>query len=57
MSDRRKRGRVMAVNDQAADLIRLIRDHQLIQEQPQRHFGERTAGGHTFLRRLGGQAG
>ena len=54
---RREGGRIMAVDDQAGDVVILVGDQRLDQKLLQRHVGEHETGRHALLGRARGDAG
>ena len=55
--DRREGRGIVAVEDQARDLVILVRDHGLVQEGRERQLGERVLRGDALLGRFRGEAG
>ena len=57
VADRRERGAVVGVEDQAGDLVLLVRDERLFEEPRQRHVGERRLRRDALARVGRGDAG
>ena len=55
--DRRKGGGVVAVDDQARDLVGLVGNQGLAEEHAQRQLGQRQLRGHALQRAAGGEPG
>jgi hypothetical protein len=57
VGERREARRVMPIEDEAADVVRLVGNHLLVQEVAQRQVGQGALGRHALGRAGGGDAG
>src|SRR5260370_28326864 len=57
MRDRRQGRLVVGIDDEARDLVGLVRNRRRVEEGGERQIGERILGGHAFLTRSRRDAG